>query len=81
MAFWISSTLTPGARSSNLNPRSDAVVAAVHRVLHRIADDQQKHQIKRRHLPDLPLASDPQQQQDKGEGDNRPQDEFPPGSV
>ena len=56
------------------------IVAAVHRILHRIAQDQQQNQVEWSELPDLPFTGEPQQQQDQPVDEHGPQHELGPGN-
>ena len=58
--------------------RRDRVVAAIHRVLHRVAEHHQKDQIEGAHLPDLTFAGRPQQKDQEEINQKAPSDEFPP---
>ena len=56
----------------------DGVVAAVQAVLHRVADEDQQHQVERRELADRTLAGDPDQHHHHHVDDDRAQHEMPP---
>ena len=53
-------------------------VARVHRVLHRVRQDQQQDQVKRVVLPDLPPPADAQEKPQEQVDHHAANDEFPP---
>jgi hypothetical protein len=59
-------------------PPGDAIVAAIHGVLHGVAQDQQKHEVERCHLADLPFSGEAEQHQQEHVNDDGPDHEMPP---
>jgi len=59
----------------------DGVVAAVHRVLDGVAEDEEEDEVERCELADLTFAGDAEEEQDEGVNDGAAEDEFPPGEA
>jgi hypothetical protein len=71
--MWHSSSVV-----ARISPPEQRVVAGVHRVLHRVRQDQQQDQIERRVLRGLALAGQAQEDQQEQVDHNSAENELPP---